>query len=150
MGIIHIRQNNNQEAFKNFSNALKGNHQEIGYYDLHAQTAKKLNKTDQAISSYEQVKKLNTYHKNVPFELGCCYYQKKDYKNAADNFELMYKKDPKNSNYAYNYAQSLLNLKEFAKAQPLFESCIQHTKKFPHAKAHSLRCLAEMKKIKTV
>lgn len=146
LGLTYYYQNKLNQAFNHFSKALDGDYQNIHYYFYHAKVAESLKKIDIAIKSYEEVKKIDSNYKLVQFTLGSIYYEKHDYLNAAKNFGFLYKKDKTNNVYAYNYAQSLLNISEFKRALPIFNQCGKDENKYPHANIHAAKCLAKIGK----
>ncbi|KKP24377.1 MAG: Tetratricopeptide TPR_1 repeat-containing protein [candidate division TM6 bacterium GW2011_GWF2_28_16] len=143
-GLMYEQQNMFDKALECYENAINGNMQTTQFYYQHAITAQKLGKLDLAINSLEEAKQIDPFYLNTTFILASIYYQKHDYKNAAINFELTYKKEPNNTVNIYNLAQSLLNLREYNKALELFKLCEHDTQTFPYTKLHIAKCLNEV------
>jgi tetratricopeptide (TPR) repeat protein len=148
LGYTYFQQNKLQEAHKHFTESLIGDSIETKYFFFHADTAQKLHKIDVAIKSFEKVKERDPYYQTqqVAFNLGCCYYEKRNYKKAKEHFAMVHKANPNQTMYTYNLAQTLLNLNEYKQALPLFESLKHEKNKFPYAQIHAAKCLAKTKK----
>lgn len=142
-GLMYEQQNMFDKAFECYEQAIKGNLQIPQFYYQHAITAQKFGKFDEAIKSYEAIKHLDPFYLNTIFTLATLYYQKRDFKNATLNFELVYKKEPNNKIITYNLAQSLLNLNRFETALELFKLCQQDIQNFPYTRLHIAKCLNE-------
>jgi tetratricopeptide (TPR) repeat protein len=78
--------------------------------------------------------------------LGHSYYQQKNYKKALPHFASVYKQNQKNPSAAYNYAQSLLHLKQYDKALPLFTKCLG-VAQLPHTPLHIAKCKHHLGKV---
>ncbi len=74
------------------------------------------------------------------FMLGCTQYALMNYSEAKVHFEKIHEREPSNTIYCYNLAQTMLNLNEYARAIPLFEQCSK-SPDFPFASLHIVRCL---------
>jgi tetratricopeptide (TPR) repeat protein len=144
LGYTYFQQNKFQDAHKHFAESLMGDSIETKYYFFHADTAQKLHKLDEAIKSLEIIKKIDPQYQTqqVAFKLGCCYYEKRNYKQAKENFAIVHKQNPQHTMYTYNLAQTMLNLNEYEKALPLFEILKDEIEKFPYAQVHAAKCLA--------
>lgn len=143
-GIMYEQQGMLDKALECYANAINGNTQTAQFYYQHAIIAQRLGKLDLAINSFENAKKLDPFYLNTAFTLASIYYQKHDYKNAAINFELAYKREPNNFVNIYNLAQSLLNLREYSKALEFFKLCEHDIQTFPYTKLHMAKCLNEV------
>ena len=143
LGKIHEQENNLDQALTYLQRAINGDSSHIDYYYSHAVIANTLKKLDLAIESLETIKKINENYKNTIFLLAGCYYQKRNFAQASKNFEILYKKNPKENLLAYNYGQSLLNQNKYQEALLLFEQCSKEPNKYPFASLHVAKCLAQ-------
>ncbi|MFH0898791.1 MAG: tetratricopeptide repeat protein [bacterium] len=136
------------QAQGKFDKALQiyqtGLHYEPGDAQLHYMCATLSHDTgnyDQAIALLER---LDKNFMDVPFYLGSCYYNKRDYARAAQYFGSVYSRDQNNLIYIYNYAQSLLNTNQFDQAIPLYEKIKDRHDIYAYAPLHLARCFYEI------
>jgi protein O-mannosyl-transferase len=137
-------QNKLEAAAHHYKLAYQGDLPDIDSCYLHGAISFQLQKYDEAIESLEEVKRLHPNYKNAVFLLANCYYNQRNYSNATANFELVYKRDPKNLANAYNYAQSLMKQNKYEPALSLFKLCNSDQKNFPFSQLHTVKCLAEL------
>lgn len=146
LAYVYQQQKNNEKAFYHYKQAIEGDFPNTEHHYQYASLGLKLGKLDEALKSFEHIKQINSNYKDSVFLLASGYYQKRNYAQAAKNFEIIYNQNPEQIIAAYNYAQSLMNLNEHKKAEPLFKKCLKDTEKFPYANLHHAKCLAAIGK----
>lgn len=75
------------------------------------------NAADLAIESYTQAVRLDPTNPRILIDMGGVYYLKQDYLNAANLFRRAISLKADYANAYFNYAQALINLKEYASAK---------------------------------
>ena len=139
LGRTKQEQGDLQKANEYYAKALKGEAPQPFFFFAHAETSYKLNKYDDAIKSLEIAKRHLSGFNNLEYTLGCCYYAKGNYEKACENFKASYNTNSKSNVFAYNYAQSLINLHKYKKALPLFKQCTK-TNKYAFAPLLAEKC----------
>lgn len=144
LGQLYQFQNKYEEAKNCFEKALQGNNPGREELYLYATVQNQLGNHDQAIAYFEKVDK---NYQNTAFLLGCCYYEKRNYVQAVENFGIACKNRPQDTALCYNYAQALINIRCFDQALPYFEKCRDdQTVEYPYAPLHIAKCLLEIGK----
>ena len=138
LGRVYQMLNRREDALQCYENALKGDEPTEEMYYLHGSLCLDMGLASKAIASLERV---NKDYQDTAFLLGCCYYGMPNYAKANDYLAYAYQKDPGNKIYVYNYAQSLLNLRKYDLALPLFQQCGMDMQRFPYARLHIAKCL---------
>lgn len=147
MGRVYHLQNKLKQAIEYYEIAFKEDNFAHHFHYLHGLAAFQAQLHDKAISSLERVQRTQKNYQNTSHMLASCYYQKQDYKNASKNFGFHYEQNKNDISRAYNYAQALLNLKEYETALPLFEQCKTNEHQYPFAQLHTAKCLKGLGKI---
>ncbi len=84
---------------------------------------------------------LDQAYEQTAFLLGCCYYDQKQYAQAATSLELASKKDPLNIKCIYHYAEALMHANRFREAAAMYSLCMTHEQVFASASLHKIYCL---------
>ncbi|MFA6263764.1 MAG: tetratricopeptide repeat protein [Candidatus Babeliales bacterium] len=139
LGRLYQTLNRHEEALKCYEDALKGDAPTTEMHYLHGSVCFDLGKFKEAITSLEKIDK---NYQDTAFLLGCCYYGLPNYARANEYLAYAYSKNPRNNVCAYNYAQSLINLRKYKEALPIFQQCASDTRSFPYAQLHIAKCFS--------
>lgn len=143
LGQIYQCQGKIKEAYALFGRALNGDAPDQEVCLLYAAAAQELGNFDEAINILKQIEK------NCPqatFFLGCCYYNKRDYKTACSFFDAVYQRQRNDPLVAYNYALALMHSGDCQRALGLFTGCSKDQQNLPFASLHEIKCLHEVGK----
>jgi len=139
LGRTHQMLKEFDKALSCYKKAIHGNTRELNHYYMYGALSCQLKQYKQALPFLEYVVASNKNFKNTLFLLATCYYGDGQAKKALPHFQFVYQKE-KSATARYNYAQALLQTKEYQKALPLFTAC-KNNKRLPHAALHSAKCL---------
>jgi tetratricopeptide (TPR) repeat protein len=140
LGQTYQQQKKLKEALKYYELSTKGNHPTINCYYTAGFMAYSLNKHRTTIKYLEYVERNSKNYRKTRPMLANSYYATKQYAKSLPIFKNQYFRNPDNSSTCYNYAQNLLQLKEYDRALPLFQKSLG-SKKFIHAPLHTIKCL---------
>jgi Tfp pilus assembly protein PilF len=140
LGRVYYEQNKLDQALVYYEKAMNGDQQTLNYCYTHGMVSYMAQHYDQAIKSLEKVEATHPNLNNTRFLLASCYYNTNQPQKALPYFEFIYMQNPTNPLCCYNYAQSLLQTGQFAKALPLFMQC-KNVPQLPHAPLHFIKCL---------
>lgn len=135
---VYQIQGKTELALQLYQQAIRADNPDAETFYLYASLCMEKNQPKQAI---ELLQSLKTEFLDSTFLLGCCYYSTNDYQTAVAYFEKAYQKDPSNKSVWYNYAQALLNTKNYEKALALYSQCLGDIATFPYAPIHTVKCL---------
>jgi tetratricopeptide (TPR) repeat protein len=141
LGKLYHLQNRREAALACYENALRGDYQDRELYYLYGTLCFEMGQPDKAIASLEKV---NKDFMDTAFVLGCAYYSKYQYPKATECFAVAYRKEPHNKIYVYNYAQALMNTRQYKDAIQLYNQCLNELDKYPYAPLHTAKCLYEL------
>lgn len=139
LGKIYQIQGKQEEALRAYDQALAGDQPD--YESIYLKGTLCMERADFR-AALEMFQQLNRNYLDTEFQLGCAYYGLAYYQQARDCFAKTIATDPTNLVYVHNYAQALLNCKEYAQALPLFEQCSASTKQgeLPYVPMHIAKC----------
>jgi len=139
LGKVYQLQGKREEALKCYQNALAGDQPDDEVHYLKGTLNVESGNFAAALESFEKVSR---NYLDIEFQLGCAYYGLSRYDQARGLFQKSYAKEPTNLVYTHNYAQTLLNCKEYAQALPLFEQCLKATQpgELPYLPLHIAKC----------
>jgi len=141
LGDVYVRTNKLATAKDCYEHALHGDMVDDELVYAHGVICYNLERFDEAIPDFEKIAGKN--YRDSAFYLGASYFTVHRYTEACTYLEIMYKQQPGNHSYAYNYALALLNVKRSAEALPLFKQCMVNSRENPYATLHYGRCLFE-------
>lgn len=141
LGKLYQLQGKPNEASACFERALKGDAPDQEVCLLYGMTCQDLGKVDQAIAAFKQVEKSLP---QATFLLGCCYYNKHDYKTACTYLDAAYQRQRDDNVLAYNYALALMHAGRYEQALGIFTKCSQNSRDLPFAQLHEVKCLHDL------
>lgn len=139
LGKIYQIQGKQDEALRAYDSALAGDQPDAEVYYLKGTLCIERSNFQAALEAFE---KINRSYLDTEFQIGCAYYGLSQYKQASQCFAKAYASDPTNLVYTHNYAQALINCKEYDRALPLFEQCQNSTQpgELPYVPVHIAKC----------
>ncbi len=139
LGKVYQLQGKRDEALKSYESALAGDQPDDEAHYLKGTLHIEAGNFTSALESFE---KINRNYLDTEFQLGCAHYGLARYNQARGCFQKSYEKEPSNLVYTHNYAQTLLNCKDYAQALPLFEKCLKSTQpgELPYLPLHIAKC----------
>ena len=141
---LYQMQNKVDLAFQYYEQAIHADGPDAETFYLYASLSMEKNKTKEAIALFQHV---NKDFLDTAFLLGCCHYSLNDYPTALPYFEYALQKDPANKSILYNFAQALLNAKDYARALDCYAKCLEELAMFPYAPLHTVKCLHGLGKL---
>lgn len=142
LGKIYQQQNRMTEAAEAFEAALRGDYSDQDVQYLCATSFYSIGNYQRTA---ELLEPLDKNYQDVAVLLGGAYYSLGDFSRAAQNFGHAFKRSNSDIGLCYNYAQALINSKNYEEALAMFKLCDEKdAENYPYAKLHVAKCLHEL------